>query len=282
MTLATSLIQSTRRFIGDWPENDALTASTASNASTLTVADATLYSQGWIVQVDSEAMYVTANGVGTTVTVRRGVRGSVAASHASAATVLVRPHFLDLEYLDALNAGIDATFPFIYKSVVDESITTSSSLYEYTVPNLNPGEPIRMLSRISLKETADLAYRRINHWDVMRGATPKIRFRRYLPEGTLRIEGYSPIPQLTSATATLDSLYPAHAVDALWLFAAQWLLASGEARRVREDTGSRDDRENANRLGGSMSASQQLLQRFQLRLLNSAMPPMPKHVKSVI
>lgn len=280
-TTATTLVQRTRRFLGDWPENDACTASMSNSVTTLTVADSTLYSPGFIVQLDIEAMYVSATPSPTTVTVRRGVRGTTAVTHPTATTVLLRPHFLDVEYLDALNSGIGASFPLLYQSVVDESLTAVTSTYEYTVPNLNT-VPIPYLSRIQFKENSDLAFRDIRAWTVLRGSTPKIKFRRDLPPGTIRIYGFGPLPVLTDLTSSLSTLYPTNAEDALTLYASQYLLASGEARRVREDTGARDDRENANRVGGSMAASQSILQRFQIRLTQVAMPPMPKNIVSVI
>lgn len=282
-TAASTLIQRSRRFLGDWPEIDALTASMASNATVVTVADGTIYSQGWLLQIDQEALYVSANGAGTSATVRRGVRGTTAASHASGATVLVRPHFIDLEYLDALNAAIGASFPLLYQKVIDETITTSATLYEYNVPTLTSlAAPIPYLSEVSFKETGDLTFRLMRDWIVKRGGTPIIHFRRYLPPGILRIEGYGPIARLTSVTDSLTSLFPSNSEDALTTFAAQYLLASGEARRAREDTGARDDRENANRPGSALAVSNTLYQRFQIQLRQSAMPPIPPHVVSVI
>lgn len=263
--------------MGDWPENDALTASMSNSTTTVTVADSTLYAAGWVIQVDTEAMYVRSLPTATTLTVLRGVRGTTAASHASATTVLIRPHFLDLEYLDALNAAIEASFPWLYQETVDESITTASGTYEYDVPASIP-----YLSEIEFQETGDLAFRPVDDWDVKRGATPFIKLRRDLPEGTLRVRGFGPFSPLTSTTDSLSTQFPVRAEDALLFYTAQYLLASGEARRVREDTGARDDRDWANRPGSSLQISNTMLTRFQLRLRDAGMPPLPKHVKSVI
>lgn len=264
----------------DWPEADSLTASQASTTTSFTVADATIYSPGWLVQVDNEGMQVRSVS-GTTVTVLRAARGSTAASHASGATVLMRPRFLDVDVLDAMNAGISATFPWIYQPVIDESIATTDNTYEYTVPNLN-GVPIPYISRLQFKVSGDFAFREFNTWTILRGTTPKIKFRLALPVGALRIHGFGPIPPLTSLTDTLSALYPSYAEDALTMFASQYLLMSGEAARVREDTGARDQRDNANRPGSSSAAANATYQRFQKRLQDSGMPPMPKHVVSTM
>lgn len=279
-TSAATLIQRCRRFMGDWPENDALTASVASNGTTISVADSSTYAPGWLVQIESEALYVSALPSGTTLTVRRGVRGSTAATHATSTTVLVRPHFLDLEYLDALNAGINATFPWLYQPVIDESLVTAAGTYEYTVPNLN-STPIPMISQLEFKEQGDLSFRGFSNWYIRRGATPKIHLKSDLPTGTLRVYGFGPLPALASLSASLDAQFPTNAEDALVLYACQQLLASGEARRVREDTGARDDREQANRTGSSMAASNAIYSRFRQRLIDSGFPPMPRHATSV-
>lgn len=279
-TTASTLVQRTRRFLADWPQTDQLTASATSSATTITVPDGTAYSQGWILQIDSEALYCTANGTGAVVPVMRGRRGSTGASHASGADILLRPHFLDVEILDALNSGINASFPLLYQPVNDTSITTSPTVYEYAIPTIN-GSAIPYLYRISFLENSDLAYRNLRDWETIRAAAPLIKFRRYLPAGTLRIQGFAPLPVLASLTDTLSSMYPTNAEDALTLYAAQYLLASGEARRTREDTGARDDREASNRPGTAMAASQAILQRFMMRLQQSAMPPLPKNIKAV-
>lgn len=281
-TAASTLTQRTRRFLGDWPELDTTTASIASNGTTLTVADSSIYSQGFLIQLDTEGLLVTATPSGTTCTVRRGVRGTTAASHATSSTVLLRPHFLDIEILDALNSAISACYPWFYQPVVDESLTSDgSATYEYTLPSLN-GSPIPAISAVSFKESGDQTFRRFTAWSILRGSTPKLHLRRPLPPGTLRLYGYGPLPTLASLTDTLSTLFPPTAEDALTLYAAQFLLASGEARRVREDTGARDDRESANRVGSSMAASNTLLQRFFQRMQEAQMPPMPKNVQSVI
>jgi hypothetical protein len=65
------------------------------------------------------------------------------------------------------------------------------------------------------------------------------------------------------------------------LYSASQLLASGEAGRVRQSSGSVDTREQANRVGSSSAAGRDLLQRF-LSLLDAAtLPPLPPHVISV-
>lgn len=284
-TSLTTLVQRTRRFMGDWPEEDVLTASLSSSASSITVADGTLYAGRSLIEIDSEVLYVTANGSGTSASVRRGLRGSSAASHASSSTVLIRPAFTQLEVIDALNAALEAAFPWVYRQVIDTTLSGSSGVYEYSVPDMTgfTGYSIPYISTIELKSTGDSAYRKAHAWEIIRGATPKIKFRRALDgTETIRINGYGPLPRLASLSDTLPAQFPPPAEFALIEYAGSYLMASGEARRVRVDRGNIDNREQANQVGSSMRGADALLRRFYARLAQAGMPPMPKHVKSVI
>lgn len=283
-TSLATLVSRTRRFVRDWPQEDALNGSITASATTLTVADGTLYADNWLLEIDQETLFVNGNGSGTTVTVRRGMRGTAAATHADQAPVLIRPHFLYAEVLDALNRGLQDTYPKLYKPVLDTSLTTTASTFEYTVPNM-PGTyggdtlPIPYLSKIELKFSGETDYREVRGWSVRRGSTPKIQFE-YEPEAsaTIRVHGFGPFPDLATGDS-LDALFPRNAANLLDVAAASFLLASGEAGRVRVDTGAVDDREQANRVGSSMTAANSLYQRFLRMLENAAMPPMPPHVK---
>lgn len=276
-TPAATVIQRTRRFLGDWPESDSTGASITNSATTLQVADSSIYARNWWIQVDQEIMQVRAIADGTHLTVFRAARGSTGVSHGNAATILVNPRFFDTDYLDAINSGINSAFPLLYAPIRDESITTTNATYEYNIPNGADGNPIRAISELQFQEAGDTAFRSFGAWDVKRGSTPILKLRRPLPIGALRIIGFGPIPPLSSLSDSLSVYYPAQAEDYLTLYAAQYLTAAGEAMRVRVDTGPNDDREAANRPGSSISLSNQLFTRARQRLIDAALPPMPKH-----
>lgn len=282
-----NLINRVRRFVRDWPEFDEVTASVSSSATSLTVADATIYQTNWMIQVEREAMMVKSGSSGTTLNVRRAVAGTTATTHVTASRLLVRPRFLDQEILDAINGGLSAAFPMIYRKIVDETIATTAGAYEYAIPDVSASEPyaIPYISEVWLQEGSDLAFRRTKAFRIIRDeGSPFIQFRRDQPAGAVvRILGFGPYYNLT----TTDSLglvgsrfedFPVQAEELLVWYAAQSLLASGEAGRVSVDTGVIDDREQANRAGSSMAAANSLFQRFQIRLSSSGLPPMPKHV----
>lgn len=281
-TSAATLIQRTRRLLRDWPELDTASASIASNGSSLTLASTTGYSVNWLLELDQELVRVTALTDATHLALQRGLRGSTAASHASSSTVLVNPAFYSIEILDALNEAMDACFPSLYRPVSDTSLTPNGTLYEFAVPATDFGVAIPYLDRIEVKESGDLAYRLETAWEVRRDEAPFIKFRRPPNSGaTIRLHGYGPFSHLTTTASTLDTYFPLHAEGLLPLFAASHLLSSGEAGRVRWDVGATDQREQANRSGSSMVASDRLLTRFYKRLSDAAMQPLSPHLVSL-
>ena len=283
-TSAQTLIDRTRRFLRDWPDNDSLTASATSTATTLTVADTTKYVVNQPIELDGETILVRALTSATVLTVKRSAYASTNVSHASSAAVLIKPQFFSVEILDALNYGLDMTFPWLYKEVIDTSLTTAANTYEYTIPTVTAtGQAIARLSHVELLQSGDFSYRGIDAWTVRRGATPKLKLRRMYAVGvTIRLHGYGPFGHLVNFTDTVDAQYPYQAEMPLVEFAGAYLLESGEARRVRVDTGPTDTRESANRVGSSMAASNAVLARFEKNLARCAMPPISRSTVAVM
>lgn len=282
-TSAQTLIDRTRRFLRDWPSFDSLTASMTSSTTTMTVADSSVYKTNWLVEIGSELLRVKAQPTSLTVTVARSQLGSTAATHASGDSILVQPQFYVTEILDALNNGIDAAFPYLYKEVLDTSLSIDASTYEYTIPYMSSPSTARLwrISRVELQESGDNAFRQVNNWDVRRGSTPKLKFRTLQTQGaTVRLHGFGPFPHLASTSDTLDAQWPYQCEEFLVQYAAAYLLQSGEARRVRVDTGPVDQRENANKTGSSLYVSSATLARAERLLQRHAMPAMPPHVVS--
>jgi len=280
-----SLVNTTRRYLRDWPVFERLTASLSSSATSVTVADATLYGNRWVVDVDLESMLVTAAS-GTSLTVLRGLRGSTAATHAVGADILMQPNFTGIEIVDAINRGIDAAFPLFYLGVQDTSVTTTDSTYEYTVPNM-PGTydtgasiQIPLVTKLEVKQTSDLTYRELRRWQIRSGpdGSRLIKLRTAEPAlGILRVSGYGPFPHLSAATDTLDESWPKDSQYLPALYAAADLMMSSEAGRDRGDWNAVDRREEANRPLTSLQTGQQLYNRWMRETLQSAMPPLPRH-----
>lgn len=95
------------------PMSDTLAASITSVATTITVADASVFHVGDLLLVDSEEMWVSARNTGTNVlTVERDFAGTTAATHASAAVVKVIGN-AQLEAQDSAEGStVDITAPY--------------------------------------------------------------------------------------------------------------------------------------------------------------------------
>lgn len=270
----------------DWPDQDTITASVSSASTTIAVAtDATTrYGVNWAIEIDSETMIVRSTAA-TALTVERGAYGSTAATHALSAPVLVRPAFYAVEILDQINDAIQASYPVIYKEVLDSSLTVDAAAYEYTIPNM-PGTyggdtiqiPRLRTVDIQYAETTTVPFIELRSWNVKRGAVAKLKLT-YLEAAAavLRLHGYGPFPDLALGDS-LDAQWPKNFVQPLIERAASNLLASAEAGRSRIDVGARDDREAAVRAGASMAAAQSIEGRFARRLAMVAMSPMLPHL----
>lgn len=281
-TSAATLVARTRRYVRDLPELDQLNASLASGSTSFTVTDGTQYAADQYLEIDQETLLITAVATNT-LTVRRGVWGSTAASHASATTILASPRFYFMDYLDALNSALKASFAngFLYQDVVDETLTTASNTYEYTIPSVN-GTPLRYVYDIGLKEPGDFVFRYGRNWSLVPGASPVFRFR-YEPvaASTIRVRGIAPFPDLTSAADTLSAQFPVAAEEFLKVYAGQTLLASGLRWRTARDSGAVDSREQANSLSGVAAIERLAWQESQALLASLALPPWPRHLKRV-
>ena len=282
-TSAATLIERLRLFLGDWPDLDTITASLTSTATTATVADTTIYAKNWLVEIDTELLLITSLASGTTLSVRRGVRGSTAATHASAAGVLINPRWSSRQMLEALNVAIHATWPYLYLPVVDESITIATDTYEYTIPDMpsDSGQQIGRIGEVWIKVNGEVTFSPLKTgWRVLPGATQKIRFAAQMPVGaTVRLVGWGPFAPLASTASSLDADFPRHAEPVLLTMAADHLLMGSEAGRVRHDVGLIDGREQANRVGSAMSAANGLRTRFERQLMAAALPPLAPHLE---
>ncbi len=284
-TSVATLVAQVRRYVRDWSDQDAITASLSSGGTTVTVADTTIgYVKNQTIEVEQEAMIVRAVAGSTTLTVARGAFGSTAATHASGSDVLIRPQWTTIQVIDAINDAIQASYPWVYQEVMDSSTIIVTGTYEYAVPYMPGtygGDQI-FIPRIYGIDILDPAGATVmpyvpmsGGWNIRRDITaPKIKIN-YLenPGATLRVRGYGPFPDVAYGGA-LHAAFPRNLTLALKEYAGAVLLASGEAGRLRTDTGLMDTREAAQRVGASMSASTAMESRFQRRIANCGIPPM--------
>ncbi len=277
-TTLEQLVVNTRRFLQAYqPPASALTISLSSTATSITVADTSVFTANWTAEIDYETLLLGPSLSTTATTVIRGWAGTTAVSHTNTSTILVRPAFSAAQIIDALNEAKDEMYPYVYKPVLDTSLTADSVTYEFTIPST-----IKSLSKVDMLVTGDTSYRLVRDWTVVRSATPKLKFKRAPQGGTLRLHGYGTFDDLALSGDTVDSLFPTNAIRILPLGAASLLQSSGEAGRSRFDVGLQDARESAQRAGASSALADKLERRFEKALARSSQPPLPKHVISVL
>lgn len=276
-TSVDTILTRTRRFLRDYPiATDALAVSLSSSGTTAIVTDTSLYpaSGRVVIDVGFEAM-LGKSLTSTSLTVTRSFAGTLAVSYAAGVSIAVNPAFLTYEIGDAINEAMSEMYPYVYRALLDTSLTSDGTTYEFTVPTY-----MRHVASVEVEATDDTSYRPLHDWQIRRGVTSKLQFRRPPVAGTLRLHGFGPYDTV-SFGGSLDDNFPPWAEQALVLCAASRLAASGETGRVRQDVGLRDDREAAVRPGASLALARDLERRFEKALARASMPPMPHHVRSV-
>lgn len=135
-TTVTSIIERVSDILDNYGDaSTTLTAAvTDTTSATFTVAAGTGVgaANDWLV-VDGEQCEITAAGT-TSFTVRRGMRGSVAATHLNGAVVRVNTKFPPHRILNGLNAALEAAYPELSDVVSDVTLTVVASTYDYTKP----------------------------------------------------------------------------------------------------------------------------------------------------
>lgn len=135
MTYAkATLVQQVRYVLQDTPAVDNITAGYTAAGTSLTVADATLYNKGDILEFVADGdTFLVDSGASTTITMKAaglGWDGSTNANHANGAAFYIRPAYPYLKIVEAIDANILDLWPYAWKSVTD-TITPVSGQYYY-------------------------------------------------------------------------------------------------------------------------------------------------------
>ena len=138
------LVQRVRDSISDYGDVEAtasatLTEDVALNDDTITVDDGTVFDTGDWLYCGWEVMEVKSaptTQAQNTVEVRRGMRGTVAATHEDGDVVRSNVRFSNVRILRALNGALAGAYPLLFKVVTDLSLSTvdGQQLYELDNP----------------------------------------------------------------------------------------------------------------------------------------------------
>lgn len=109
-------------------------AVTDTTGGTFTVTDGTIATAGDWLTIEGEHVEVTAAGA-TSFTVRRGMRGSVAATHVNGTIIRVNTKFPPQRILNGLNAAQEAAYPELSSVVTDASFAIGTDTYDYDKPD---------------------------------------------------------------------------------------------------------------------------------------------------
>ncbi len=279
-TAVSTLVERIRDLLDDYgstPTTLAAAISTTTEAD-ITVTDSSEFDTGTWLTVDYEVMEVVPEQTTSTagaVTVRRGARGSAAATHSAGAVVRVDLIYPSHRILRALNAALAAAYPKLYLSVADETLSTTDTSGLYTLP-----ESIDFLYTIEVQSsTGDAAYKMTTAWD--QPSPTEIRLYGSWTTGlTMRLRGTAPFPQLsTSTSAKLDPDFPSN------FNAEDYLVweATGRLLQERDMSVTRADEANELAVAGGASTAMDSYKRgavyrqqANLSLKAAKMPPPPR------
>ncbi len=284
MTTVAEWIETAKDYFlsGAREEQDILAAAIVStSATTLTVTDATDGIQvGAEIEIDIERMYVRSI-VGTTVTVRRGYRGSAPATHLISADIIVNPQVTKAAILRELNnelASLSSPANGVFK-VSTADLTWSGSAIGYDLAGIADVE--------SILEVRYRAYGNFDEWPIVEPSFYSLarnmdtaEFSSGLalmfsggvaPGQAVRVRYSAPFTALTSLSQNVETIsgIPSTAIDIPPMGAAINLAAPGDIRRTLEGQG--DPRFDQDVPPGSRTnAVRYLLSRRQSRIVEEA------------
>jgi hypothetical protein len=230
-----SLVNRVRDILGNWGDaRTLLAAALTATATSVSVDEVKVAKAGDLLQVDYETMEVTDSDDSSTpevFTVRRGQRGTTAVNHNDDSVVYVNPKISNQRILDAINAALAASYPRIFKLVVDETLTVVEDQYEYSVPSTLGEYVLDELWRVEMENSDEGGeYYMIRTWD--KCSTNALRLYGDYDAGRhIKLVGTKRFSALR-AGGNLDSSFPTNssATDYLVYAAAGRILTERQAQ----------------------------------------------------
>ncbi len=202
-TTVVSLADRVRDFLDDYGDVSTTLSSavTTTDGTSVTPADSDGIGEGYWISIDFETMYVSTvmSGPPYTLTVRRGQRGTTAATHLSGATVLVNPKYAGNRILHALNGALGK----MTKTVKDTStLTFVDDQYAYAVPST-----IDVVRRVEVENSDETdEFYVMRNWEMLDSGYFRV-FGDYENTRNIAVVGTSNFTAMAT-TGNLDSTYP--------------------------------------------------------------------------
>jgi hypothetical protein len=199
----------------------------------MTVSDSTgIDGTDWI-SVDYETCYVekVSTGPPYTLTIRRGQRGSTAATHLIGATVLVSPLYPGNRILNALNSALGK----VQKIVKDiATLSVVEDQFAYAVPST-----IDVVKRIEIENSDEAGqFFVIRNWEMLDSGYFRIFGNYDYDTRNIGVVGVAKFTAMAT-TGNLDTTYPdtnANAINFLVYEAAGQLLLQRQAKIAGRDS----------------------------------------------
>ena len=254
-------------------------AITDTTGTTFTFDDTSVIRKGDWLSVDNEVVEVMDVDDGT---VRRGARGSTAATHLDAAVVRVNVIFPNHRVLGALNSALGRAYPYLYELVEDiTNLVVVADQYEYDIPSTTGVYIMDKLWRVEIEsETNDGVYIPIRKWEMIdRYAIRIYDINAHTAGQVIKLIGTKPFAALTLA-GNLDADFPDtndNATEYLVVGAMARLLTDVQAQIGRRDSfkGITDSFQNSQPFMSIATAKE--LQKDAERLLKRCRMQLPQH-----
>jgi len=233
-TSLATLVERVRDLLDDYGDQvtNLAAAITDTSATTCTLSSSEDVAKDDWLSVDYETMLVTAmsSGPAYTCTVRRGHRGTTAATHSNGATVIVNPLYPSSRIFSALNAALGK----VTKQVKDTStLTVTEDTFAYTVPST-----IDTLWRVEIENSDENSqFFVMRNWEMLDGSTFRI-MGNYDTDRNIACVGTAKFSALTIG-GDLDSSFPddnQNAINFLVYEAAGQLLLQRQGKIAGRDS----------------------------------------------
>ena len=153
--------------------------------------------------VDGETVEVIATTDATpdTFTVRRGMRGSTAATHLNGAVVRIQLDFITQRILNALNLAQASAYPQLSSIVSDVTLAVVASQWDYTKPTT-----VDHVRQVWIESSTSGVYNQVHDWDMSTSETIHL-YQTYSTGKAIKVVGMKRFSDMTYA-GNLDTAFP--------------------------------------------------------------------------